>query len=109
MIKVTITWQGDFIKQFAVKGHAGFAEAGEDIYCAGVSAITQTALLGLLEHLSDKPDYKLENGFLTVTLPADLSPNDQEKAQIILSTMEKGLLSIEQGYADYLKVDIRRC
>jgi uncharacterized protein YsxB (DUF464 family) len=30
-----------------MKGHAGYAEYGQDIVCASVSAIIQTALLGL--------------------------------------------------------------
>jgi len=31
-------------------GHAGWADAGEDVVCAAVSAILQAAWLGLMEH-----------------------------------------------------------
>lgn len=31
----------------SIKGHAGYAEHGKDIVCAGVSTLVQTMLLGL--------------------------------------------------------------
>ena len=33
---------------FIVEGHADYAEEGSDIVCAAVSALTQTALLGIM-------------------------------------------------------------
>jgi hypothetical protein len=108
MIKVEIEYQQDNIRSFSVTGHAGFRSAGEDIYCAGVSAVTQTALLGLIDHLHTEPEYRLEKGFMKCRLPSGLSEEDQEKAQIILSTMEKGLKSMEGAYAGYLIVLVRR-
>lgn len=45
-----------------VNGHARFAEAGKDIVCAGVSALTHT-LLSSLEHLAgDKIQYSISPG-----------------------------------------------
>ncbi|QGU00035.1 putative ribosomal protein [Candidatus Syntrophocurvum alkaliphilum] len=109
MIQVTITYNNDKINSFKVTGHAGYAEQGEDIYCAGVSAITQTALIGLIKHLPVEPIYKIENGFLECNLPVNLVKEDIEKAQIILSTMELGLISLQDSYSDYVEVVIRRC
>jgi uncharacterized protein YsxB (DUF464 family) len=37
-----------------------------------------------------------------------LTEEDREKAELILSTMEKGLISMEQAYRGYLKVLVRR-
>lgn len=108
MIKVEIQYSEGYMESFAVKGHAGFNSEGDDIYCAGVSAVTQTALLGLIEHISIKPEYRIEKGFMECKLPSGLIKEDREKAQVILSTMEKGLMSMEQAYAGYLKVLVRR-
>ena len=60
MIRITFTCQGSEIQGFSVEGHAGFAPEGEDIYCAGVSAIAQTTLLGLIKHLSREPVYEIK-------------------------------------------------
>ena len=45
MIKVTIykTERQEYVG-FDMEGHAGYAEAGEDIVCAGVSALVINAL-----------------------------------------------------------------
>ncbi|MGI6421066.1 MAG: ribosomal-processing cysteine protease Prp [Syntrophomonadaceae bacterium] len=108
MIKVEIQYKQGYIQSFSVKGHAGFNSEGQDIYCAGVSAVTQTALLGLLEHMSLKPEYSIEKGLMECKLPSPLTEEDREKAELILSTMEKGLISMEQAYRGYLKVLVRR-
>ena len=35
---------------FTIKGHADYDEAGSDIVCAAVSALSQTALLGIMQY-----------------------------------------------------------
>lgn len=108
MIEVKINYQGNDIVSFQVKGHAGFAPAGEDIYCAGISAVAQTTLLGLLKNLSSKPEYQIKDGWLKCQLPAGLGEEDMDKAQIILSTMEAGMLSMHEAYGDFIKLEVRR-
>lgn len=46
MIKVNVKMASGDI-QIDVKGHAGYAPHGQDIVCAAVSAILQTAVLGI--------------------------------------------------------------
>ena len=38
---------------FIVEGHADYAEEGSDIVCAAVSALTQTALLGIIRYAGE--------------------------------------------------------
>lgn len=108
MIEVRINYEGNYIVSFRVKGHAGFAPRGEDIYCAGVSAVAQTTLLGLLKNLGAAPEYHIEEGWLECRLPAELNREDREKAQIILSTMEAGMVSMYEAYGDFIKLEVRR-
>ena len=49
MTTVVITHEGGFITGFTATGHTGYAEEGEGIVCAAVSAITRAAMMGL-EH-----------------------------------------------------------
>ncbi|MGE5544797.1 MAG: ribosomal-processing cysteine protease Prp [Bacillota bacterium] len=99
----------NMVKSFRVEGHTGYADKGQDIICAGISAITQTALMGLLHYLEKKPVYKKEGGLLTCKLEQDLGDDDRLKAQSILGTMEIGLREIESQYKDFIQIRIRRC
>ena len=51
MIKAEIYSNGDKITGFSILGHSGTAPRGHDIYCAGVSALSQSAYLALVNHL----------------------------------------------------------
>lgn len=119
------------LQGFAVKGHAGYASAGQDIVCAGVSALVQAAICGLRRFLSQAPLVKktekskeiisapwlklkagekskcAENIYLEMILPQSLNKADREKAAVILETLELGLQGIAQGYRRYVLV--RRC
>ena len=75
-----------------VKGHSGTAERGEDIVCAGVSALTQSALLGIMEHLHRTVDYDIASGNLKMRL---LEPPD-DCTEAILRSMYMGLAEIEK-------------
>lgn len=111
MITVTIDYRGAYITAFSITGHAGHKPAGEDIYCAGVSAVAQTSLLGLLKHMQTPPDYQVIEGddsLMQCQLPGDISEADQTAAQVILTTMELGLRAMQEAYPQYIQVKIRR-
>ena len=49
---------------YRATGHTGYAEAGEDIVCAGVSALTQSTLNGLLNVLKAPVGHKVDEPLL---------------------------------------------
>lgn len=104
MVKITIMYEGRNIVGFRAEGHAGYDREGRDIYCAGVSAITGTALIGLQMHLVHPPVYEEKDGWLSCHLSPSSNIEDISKAQIILSTMEAGLRSLEEASPRYIKV-----
>lgn len=61
-------------------GHTGYAESGEDIVCAALSAIIQTAALGLTEvaKIAATIDRNDEDGYFRLTLP---SLGEEKRAQ----------------------------
>ncbi|NLP18228.1 MAG: ribosomal-processing cysteine protease Prp [Firmicutes bacterium] len=100
MINVFITrGSGGKIEGFQVQGHAGCGYRGTDIVCAGVSVLTQVAVIGLEEYLGLQAKVFIESGLLKCCLPA--RPAEQE-AQIdaILETMVLGLNGIAAEYPD---------
>lgn len=112
MIKVQIYRdKNNIIWAYDVKGHANFKKHGEDIVCAGVSALSQTTLLSLVEVVGideNKLDYKIDDsGFLSVRLPEDLDENKLDESQILLRSFEIGVKSIIESYGKYVTLKCR--
>lgn len=82
---------------FIVEGHAEFAPHGQDIVCAGVSAIVQTAILGI-EHYNFV-DVTKEDGYIKVHIT-----HDDHTSDAIVKTMLLGLEALELQYPDYIKI-----
>jgi len=77
-------------------GHAAFAEYGEDIVCAAVSAILQAARLGLQAYAGLELEVTQQSGELRMRWPE--SARDLEAVRAIVSTAE---LSVEQIARQY--------
>ena len=93
------------IHGFAAKGHSGFAPHGQDIVCAAVSVLLQTAVLGLEEAADIVPQTEIADGHLECYLAPDQA--GQPKVEAILQTMLVGLKAIEEAYSDYVSVQVR--
>lgn len=96
------------IRGFMVEGHSGFALHGEDIVCAAISVLTQTAVLGLTDYLHLNPELTIESGVMKCFLPKQLTENQLILTQAILRTMLLGLQATEQSYGKYLAIHKRR-
>ncbi|MBQ7655258.1 MAG: ribosomal-processing cysteine protease Prp [Clostridia bacterium] len=98
MIRVTLHSQGECITGFEVTGHAGYAEAGQDIVCAAVSILTATCANALETVAGVKPMVKAKEGHMLLALPN----GSGRDAQVILRTMRQGLRDLSQEYSRYL-------
>ena len=92
---------------FDAHGHTGYAECGEDIVCAAVSAITQTAAMGVSELVRCPAALEIKDGGLYLMLEKTVKGSKLQQAELILGTMLLGLRSVEQDYSDYLKLTER--
>lgn len=107
MTRVTFQWTADGkIHGYTVSGHAGFAEKGEDLVCAGISAVTFTGLNALVEVAGIEPRYKTdpETGCVECYLPENLPKEQVPIAQVILATVRVGFLGMVPEYSDYIQV-----
>ena len=105
MIKVKIFKESaGRIAGFEVAGHSGTAERGQDIVCAGVSSLAQTALLGLGEHLHRDMDYSVACGKLKMQLKG--APDELTEA--ILQTMLLGLMEIQKLSPEGVRIHEQR-
>ena len=93
---------------FEAKGHSGHGEAGTDIVCSAVSALTTAAANGITEILHLPAIIQTADGWLYVMLEGQVAGAELEKARIILDTMALGLRSIAETYSDSLKIIERK-
>lgn len=106
MIRVTIERLSlnDHIHSFKIKGHARFADSGQDIVCAGVSAVTVGTVNAVETLLGFEMQSRMKDGFLQAEAPSDLDNQKQEKLQLLLESMVVMLQSIETMYGDYIQI-----
>lgn len=92
------------IAGFEVSGHAGYAESGQDIVCAGVSAVTVGTVNSIEALTGTVMDAEMKNGFLNAKLPGYIAPDAAEQVQLLLLSMVVMLQSIEGSYGSYIKI-----
>lgn len=92
------------ISEFWVEGHAGWGEPGEDIVCAGVSALAETALLALQKIAKAAMESEQREGHVWCRLLEPKSPESWSKAQTILQSTLLGLKDIQKDYPAYIRV-----
>ena len=107
MTSITFKLDKDnFYKGFICEGHAGYADAGEDIVCAGISTLTFT-FINSVDELLDMEivvDADSDNGFMDVSV----TDYKDSSVQLLFRSMVLGLKSIEDDYSKYLKLTNRR-
>ncbi len=94
------------LRGFTAIGHTGSAPQGEDIVCAGVSALTQTAVNALEGVAGIVPIVRTGDGMLRVRLPGGLNARQSHDAQVILRTVRQGLGDIAKVYPQYVTISI---
>lgn len=107
MTTITVVRQQNSIIQVECKGHTGFARNGQDIVCASVSSIVQTALLGLINVANVKINYTKndDEGYLKFTIVEDLDKEKRHECDIILETMVAGIKDLKDGFSKYIKLE----
>ena len=87
-------------------GHAGYAEAGSDIVCAAISALTQSTLNGLKNILKAPVmfDVDEDGAFIEVSLTPEAEEVMIRQAQLLLLTLQEGLQAIQREYPRNLRI-----
>ena len=109
MIQVTVIRKNSgMIQSFSISGHAFFAEKGNDIVCAGVSAVSIGAINAVHALTGITPEIEqLEDGFLHCVIPEHLQEDTQEKIQLLLEGMVVSLQTIEEQYGQHIQITFK--
>ncbi len=100
VIKIQISYTDQNIRQVRVKGHAG-GKSGKDIVCSAVSAVTQTALVGLLHYGAGKVQWEMKKGTLFIEIK-----NTGPEFSVILNTMYLGLSQIQKEHPAKVRISL---
>ncbi|MBC8079174.1 MAG: ribosomal-processing cysteine protease Prp [Gorillibacterium sp.] len=92
------------ILSFRVEGHADYADPGEDIVCAGVSAVTVGTINAIEKLTGIVLNSQMKDGFLRSRIPADLLHVKREQVQLLLESMVVMLHNIEESYGEFIAV-----
>ena len=104
MITITVKKRNGNYLEFVSKGHAGYAEEGQDIVCAAVSALIITTVNSLGKFTDDKFDVQEKDGFVSIHFRNDLS----ERGMLLMDSLLLGLTEIAGSYNNrYLTVKVK--
>ena len=105
MTRVTLLRGADGrLAGFTCKGHSGFAQAGSDIVCAAVSALSITCANSLESVAGVSPETEERDGYLSVRVPSDRMTHD---AEIVLKVFEAGITDIAATYPKHIQITTR--
>lgn len=109
MTKVIIKKKNNEIFEVECDGHTNYGEKGEDIVCASLSSIVQTAVLGLLMIVELELDMKRDDdaGYLRFTLPEKLNEKQKIQADAITGTMLCGISDLYESFSDYIELEVK--
>jgi len=105
MVRVSLKYDIDnWINGFIFEGHAGYAELGSDIVCAGISVLSSTTSLALEQLVGLKLEGQADpiEGYLDCNWVNE--PDKVAQVHLLVESMLLGLKEIAKQYPKYLEV-----
>ena len=95
MIAVSVRKDG-----IEISGHANYAEAGKDIVCAGVTALTQTLIMSMEDLTRDEIEYGILTGKVDIHYG-----NLPEEGKLLVDSFFIGICMIADEFPDCVRID----
>ena len=96
--------EDDRITGFSVSGHSGYAEAGQDIVCAYISAVVTMAEATINDICGAKAKVRVKDGDARITLTLPAVCDEEESVQAVLAGLLLYLCNLRDEYPDYIEV-----
>ena len=104
MTKCEFFTEDDRITGFSVSGHSGYAEHGQDIVCAAISAVVTMAEATINDVCGAKAKVRVKEEDARITLTLPTSCDEEETVQAVLAGMMVTLCNLRDDYPDYIEV-----
>ena len=104
MINIKVYKEGEFYTGISIKGHAGYAESGEDIVCAAISVLAINTLNSIETLTKDTFEENISErqGFIEFKLIGAISPS----AEILMLSLVLGLQSVAAENKKYITLTL---
>ncbi len=91
---------------YRAEGHSGYADAGSDIVCAAISALTQTTLNGLRNVLKAPVIFAADEHSARgeARVMSEATEDQVVQAQLLLETLLQGLQAIQRDYPRNIRI-----
>ena len=86
-------------ERMEISGHAGYAELGKDIVCAGVTALMQTLIQSIKDLAGDEIEYRVSPGRAEIEYR-----NLSEKGKTLVDSFFIGICMIANEFPDYVRI-----
>lgn len=90
------------LRGVSVEGHAGFAEAGRDIVCAGVSSALQLTANAITDSFGIPAKVTVRENQVRIRLPEGAFPT----AEKLLEAFRAHLTALAEDYPDAIQLNI---
>ncbi len=97
-----------YITAFSVSGHAGFENSGNDIVCAGVSAVAIGTVNAVEKLIGVVLKNNSRSGLMMVEVPESALISGDEQAsrlQLLIESMIVMFQSIEESYGKFVHIE----
>jgi len=99
MISVVLFSREGCVIGFRVTGHAGYADRGSDVVCAGVTTAVQMTANGVTECAGVDAEVEVSDNLISLRLP-DRCQN--ESASILLRSFELQMKIMTEEYNEFI-------
>ncbi len=99
MIRVKFLVGNRQLTGFEIRGHADFADIGEDIVCASVSSAAYMAVNTVTEIIGANADASADSGAMSLKIYESC-----ERTETVLKGLELHLTELSKQYPDNIKI-----
>ena len=106
MTVVTFSSEGSRLVGFEVKGHSGYAGAGEDIVCAAVTSAVRVVECTVNDVLGLEAPVKVreKDAYLSLKLPSGLGQTNESTCQTLLAALMVYCTELHEEYPENIIV-----
>ena len=106
MTTITFRMEGDRITGFDSQGHSGYAEAGADIVCAGITSAIRLVEATVNDVLGLAASVKVRESDTSISfrLPGGLAPTAESTCQALLTGLMVYLVQLAEEYPQHISV-----
>ena len=106
MTTILFHTEGSRLTGFEVRGHSGYAEAGEDIVCAAITSAVRLVECTINDVMGLGAPVKIreQDASITLRLPGGLPAGSESAAQALLTGLMVYLTTLHDEYPEHVEV-----